>query len=124
MTISTMTPAVQLGAPSTLLTGTSSAASAVTVNVPVPPAGAVERQTVITGITVSASGAASGPVTVTITDGSTAVFITDVSLAIGTPLAVPLPGSVAITPGNTAAVTVSAGASSCVIKANVAYMLV
>lgn len=125
MTVATQTPAMQLGAPLTPVTGTSAAASALTVTIAAPttPAAGVAKQIVIPGIAVSCVGAASGAITLTVNDSSTPVFVVDLSLTAGTPLLVPLPGPIAITLGHGATIVTTAGAASCVIKINSGYTL-
>ncbi|MFE2998682.1 hypothetical protein ACFXG4_27225 [Nocardia sp. NPDC059246] len=126
MTVQVDTPQISLNAPSMLVTGISAAASALTLTVPAPNNAtlAVSRQSVITGIVLSASGAASGVITVTIADGATTILQLDLQLAIATPVTIPLPADIAITLGNAATVTVSAGATSCVVKGTVSYTYV
>ena len=74
----------------------------------------------VQGVTLSCSGAASGPITLTIADGATTVFTTDLSLAIGVPQS-PVANAILAGLGNAVTVTASAGAASCVVKLNVAY---
>lgn len=123
MPIAALTPVAQLNAPSTCTTGTAAAAAAVVVTVAAPAntslTANVAKQLVVTGITVSASGAASGAITCTVADGATNIFVTDLTVALGTAVVVPLPSDLAITLGNSVTVTLSAPAASSVLKVNV-----
>ena len=68
-------------------------------------------------ISVSYSGAASGPVTLTVTDGATTVFAVDLNLAVGVPYTlVPALHGLRGTVGNAMTITVSAGAASSICK--------
>lgn len=99
-------------------TGTAAAATAVTVTVPAAPTG----QHTLRYLAISASGAASGPATVTVKDGTTDVFVLDVNVAIATPLLIEMPGAgIEGTVNKALSVVVSAGASGSITKLNVGY---
>ena len=99
---------------STEVTGTAAAATTVTL------AAAPGVRRTVAAVTVSCSGAASGPITLSITDGATVVWNTDLTLALEVPQS-PLVAPVLCGAGNAVAITASAGAASCVVKINVEY---
>ncbi len=99
---------------STYVLGTAATATTATV------AAAAGVRRVIDAVTVSCSGAASGPITLIVQDGATTVWGTDLTLALEVPQS-PLPLPVLASTGNGVTVTASAGAASCVIKLNVQY---
>lgn len=74
----------------------------------------------VQAVTVSCSGAASGPITLSIVDGATTIWETDLTLALEVPQS-PLQAPVVGAAGNAVAVTASAGAASCVVKLDVEY---
>lgn len=121
MTINNNAPRVNVNVPSKVVTATSAAASAVTASIPAPTA-TPDTQILITGITLSASGADSGAITVTVKDATTSIMVLDYLLTSGVPVSVPLPAPLDIAMGHAASVVVSAGAASCVVKVNVSYM--
>lgn len=96
------------------VTGTAATATAATL------AAAAGVRRVVDAVTVSCSGAASGPITLTIADGATTVWSTDLTLALEVPQS-PLPQPLLATLGNAVTITASAGAASCVIKLDVEY---
>ncbi|MDG3012387.1 hypothetical protein G4X40_19795 [Rhodococcus sp. D2-41] len=103
------------GLPTGSQTATAAAATAVTVTVPA----AVGRAQCIDFVAVSFSGAASGPVTLTVADGATTVLTLDLSLAVGAPFVFLPPSGLAGSTGNAVAVTVSAPAAGSVCKLTV-----
>lgn len=122
MAVNDFAAGISLHAPSKSVTATSAAASAVTLTIPAP--GNTEQNTVITGITLSCSGAGSTGITVTVKDASTTVAVLDHSLTALTPVALPLAAPITIGNGNASSVVVSAGASTCVVRVNASYMTV
>lgn len=96
------------------ITGTAATITTVTL------AAAPGVRRVVQSVEVSCVGAASGAITLSITDGATVEYLADLTLAVEVPqqpLAAPFEGGV----GNALAISTSAGAASCVIKINVAY---
>ena len=103
----------------TSVTVTGSAASATTVSLPAAPG--ISR--VIKSVIASCSGAASGPITLTINDAGSPEFVTDLSLTIGVPYVLNLPADgMSIGTGDATTIVASAGAASSVIKLDVAYV--
>ena len=99
--------------PVTPKTATGTAASAVTNTWAAVPGSAHELGL----ICVSFSGAASGPVSLTVADGGTNILALDLSLAIGVPFVLqPSLHGLRGTVGNAMTVTVSAGAASSICK--------
>jgi hypothetical protein len=83
-------------------------------------AAAAAAQNVLQLINLSYTGAASGPITVTVSDGASVIFVTDLaSQAIGTPWQLALPassGGMAGSVNTSMTITVSAGAASSIAK--------
>lgn len=105
--------------PYTNVIATAAAATAVTVSLPAAPG----AQRVIQAVIVSCSGAASGPITLTVNDASTPVLVTDLSLTIGVPYVLNLPaGGLAIGTGDASTIVASAGAASSILKVDVGYI--
>ncbi len=103
--------------PFACVTGTAAAATAVTVTVAAVPG--VRHVAYLAAVSVS--GAASGPVTLTINDGATAVLVLDLSLAIGTPYLLSLPNGVTNSAGNALSAVLSTPAASCIGKVTLGY---
>src|SRR5438132_14234889 len=91
------------------VTGTAATASTATL----AAAAGVRRG--VQAVTISCSGAASTAITLSIVDGATTIWETDLTLAVEVPQS-PLQAPVLGTAGNAVTITASAGASGCVIK--------
>lgn len=104
--------------PTTSVTATGAAAAATTVTL----AAAAGVRHAVQSITVSCSGAAvtnSAPITLTVSDGATAIFVIDLILSVGVPV-YPLPSPLMGTAGNAMTITTSAGPASSVVKISAA----
>lgn len=107
-------PEIEIAQPFSCVTATAAANTAVSV---VIPAAAATR--VLYFVAASVSVADSGAVTLTVSDGATAVMKLDLILVAGTPYVLNLPTGLAGTPGNTMTVALSAPASTSVAKVTV-----
>lgn len=106
-------PEIEIAQPFSCVTATAAANTAVSV---VIPAAAATR--VLYFVAASVSVADSGAVTLTVSDGATAVMKLDLILVVGTPYVLKLAG-LAGTPGNAMTVALSAPASTSVAKVTV-----
>lgn len=98
-----------------LTSQTATAAAATAVSIVIPANGGITN--ILEFVELSYSGATSGPVTLTISDGATAVLSLDLNLTVATPYVYTFPnGGLAGTPGNTLTVAVTAGAASSIAK--------
>lgn len=105
--------------PFSSVTATAAAATAVTATL----AASSGQGHLVQSVVVSCSGAASGPITLTVNDAGTAVMVVDLSLAIGVPYVLTLPsGGLAIAVSDASTIVTSAGAASSIVKVNVGYV--
>jgi hypothetical protein len=111
-----MTSPQEVAIPITCVTATAASATAVTAT-----AVAEAGRRVICFVAASCSGAASGPVTLTVKDGATAVLALDLSLTVGVPYVLSIPGGIVGTAGNAMSAILSAGATSCVGKLTIGF---
>lgn len=102
-------------APCSAQTATAAAAAAVSIILPA----SVGVQNILQFVAVSASGAASGPITLTVQDGATNILVLDLSLAVGATQVLSPQAAIGGTAGNTMTVTASAPAAGSVLKVNV-----
>lgn len=104
--------------PCSWVNATAAAATAVTATL------AAEASTarIVKAVVVSVSGAASGDITLTVKDGTNTVYEQDLTLTDGASYTQTFGDGLVGTEGNAVAVTVSAGAASCVTKLNVGFL--
>ena len=101
LTVTGYMPQIVVGSPAAAVTTTRAAVD-----------GAAHRLQLVT---VAFSGAGSGPVVLTVTDGATPVLVLDLNVAVGSPYILALEnGGLTGTVGNALTVSVSAGAASSV----------
>lgn len=97
---------------------TATALAATAVSIVVPANAGVTN--VLQFVELTYSGATSGPVTLSITDGATLILAVDLNLTVATPYVLPIPvGGIAGTAGNSLTVAVTAGAASSIAKLSI-----